>query len=536
MPNVTFAVKNVKSEPIGSNDVFYQEFSKAHFESGTLVRAAATVDNVLTPFLSQTFNYTGAVQDVILPAGVYKLQLWGARSGDGVGATGTRGLGGYTEGVITLTEPTTLHVYVGQEGGTRGGPIGTAGGWNGGGNGIASSLFGGGGGGGGTDIRIGGNTIADRVIVAGGGGSPAYNSLNGGHGGGLSGNAGGGTIGGGGGTQLAGGSPNGALWQGGGAVNRNGGGGGGYYGGGGGTGANYTGGGGGGSSYIDDEVITNGLTEAGVNAGNGKVIIDLISENDAYRITDPIDLSMFGSAPVFNTVTIANVPEGEDLRLYSAVNTNAGVAPPIEDFVLMENYESISGIVEGSDLAGKYLWIYQFLDGRTLSLSKFVIGEGAFEWAQIYFNGQIVDTDVNGEAVFSGVADGVHTYRIEIVSMKYPKKDGYQVYSIDEYIEGTVTVAGVDIQEDVTVDFKEVRVTNFGLQIDVLNDAITKLTNFGLQIDVLNDPAITKLTNFALQVEVGEYYSVSKPLRTRPVPAKARVFPVYANARVTGIP
>lgn len=82
----------------------------------------------------------------------------------------------------------------------------------------------------------------------------------------------------------------------------------------------------------------------------------------------------------------------------------------------------------------------------------------------------------------------------------------------------------------------EARLTNIGLQVDVKEKPVARMTSYGLQVDIFADPAQSRMTNFALQVEVGEYYITAKPLRTRPVPAKARVFPVYANARATGIP
>lgn len=76
--------------------------------------------------------------------------------------------GGYSEGEIKLTKGTKLYVYVGGRGNHGTSTAYTAhsgGGYNGGGN----AGYGGGGGGGATDIRIGGDTLYDRVIVAGGG-------------------------------------------------------------------------------------------------------------------------------------------------------------------------------------------------------------------------------------------------------------------------------------------------------------------------------------------------------------------------------
>ena len=193
----------------------------------------------------QTFQYTGAAQDWVVPYGVTSayFQVWGAE-GRGfdcdAGCRFQAGDGGWAAATIPVTPRSTVRVMVGGEGGPN------AGGFNGGGGG-------GNGGGGASDIRIGGTALANRVLVAGGGGGTGgcadqSTSPFGGYGsGGPNGWAGqsscGGTAGGGG-TQASGGSPNGALGQGG--AGGSGGGGGGYYGGGGGQ---STGAGGGGSGF-----------------------------------------------------------------------------------------------------------------------------------------------------------------------------------------------------------------------------------------------------------------------------------------------
>ncbi len=119
------------------------------------------------------FNYTGGVQSVALDAGTYKLQVWGA---DGGGYNGKGGMGGYSEGMLTLTSKTTLYIVVGGSPvDVTSGSAGTIveGGYNGGGSAKISAYSGtytyAQGGGGGTDIRIGTNSLYARVIVAGGG-------------------------------------------------------------------------------------------------------------------------------------------------------------------------------------------------------------------------------------------------------------------------------------------------------------------------------------------------------------------------------
>ena len=86
------------------------------------------------------FDYTGAVQSVTLPKGTYKLECWGAQGGnrsqDSASATVTgSGLGGYSIGILTLTQLTTCYIYVGGQGGMSSstGNVKVEGGFNGGG-------------------------------------------------------------------------------------------------------------------------------------------------------------------------------------------------------------------------------------------------------------------------------------------------------------------------------------------------------------------------------------------------------------------
>lgn len=134
------------------------------------------------------YAYTGAVQSVTLPKGVYKLEVWGAQGGS-YGTNSTGGNGGYSIGIITLTAETVLYIYVGGQGtySTTSGSF-VAGGFNGGGK--AGYRYGGSGGGA-SDIRIGTDSLYSRVIVAGGGGGGwGYSNYNGGVGGGISGGQG----------------------------------------------------------------------------------------------------------------------------------------------------------------------------------------------------------------------------------------------------------------------------------------------------------------------------------------------------------
>ena len=128
------------------------------------------------------YSYTGNVQSVTLPAGRYKLEVWGAQGGRGTySEAGTGGQGGYAKGEIIFNSTTTLNIYVGGQGrnaieaNSGSYVVDNPGGWNGGGMGghMAGS------GGGATDIRLGGTALSNRIIVAGGGGGGGQQSSGG---------------------------------------------------------------------------------------------------------------------------------------------------------------------------------------------------------------------------------------------------------------------------------------------------------------------------------------------------------------------
>ena len=227
----------------------------------------------------QTFSYTGSEQTLTIPSSVSSITIksWGAQGGfDGSTAGGK---GGYSTGSVSVTAGDNIYIYVGGQGASGSGnaACNLVGGWNGGGNTgttCCSNAGGGAGAGGGaSDVRIGGNSLGNRVIVAGGG-SGAGSNYQGAEGGGLAGGNGRSYAGvtATGGSQSAGGNAgghynphscsagtNGALGQGGiGDGNDGGGGGGGYYGGGGGA---NNGQGSGGSGYIGG--VSSGSTIAG---------------------------------------------------------------------------------------------------------------------------------------------------------------------------------------------------------------------------------------------------------------------------------
>jgi hypothetical protein len=281
------------------------------------IRAADNATGVHLIEHNKTFDYTGKEQTFIVPAGVTRLTVV-ARGGEGAGSStppsyDPPGFPGRIYAVIRVHHGEKLYVFVGGSG--------SDGGYNGGGTGGKAGYGGGTGnaGGGASDVRMGSDTLKDRIIVAaGGGGSGAadlYGYDQGGDGGGLSGKSGGGggPYSGGGGTggrqrkggaggaggtgdkSSANGKPGakGTLGSGGSGGNGGpgissgdsglpgGGGGGGYYGGGGGGGSGATykyydesqgGGGGGGSSYIEPSAITSRMWTGWREKGDGRVI------------------------------------------------------------------------------------------------------------------------------------------------------------------------------------------------------------------------------------------------------------------------
>ena len=148
---------------------------------GGAITRGFTINQAACPFPVgdvKNFSYTGSYQEAELPAGQYKLQCWGAQGGSNAAASSygitakAGGKGGYSEGIITLSQKTTVRIYVGGQGSS------SAGGFNGGGSTTGSASYNSdneqgvsrmGGGGGATDIRLSDGALLSRMIVAGGG-------------------------------------------------------------------------------------------------------------------------------------------------------------------------------------------------------------------------------------------------------------------------------------------------------------------------------------------------------------------------------
>lgn len=184
--------------------MFFNEDINTLFVGGTSVSAVYMESEQVWPVglpvgTTFDFDYTGTVQSVELPKGKYKLQCWGAQGGSVTGTYAVAGSkGGYSEGILTLTETTTLYVFVGGQGTSYTSAASQTsttvinGGWNGGGAGVRTARYNSSntdgrsfprGGGGATDISTvtsdlsysSGRTTRDsasllaRCIVAGGG-------------------------------------------------------------------------------------------------------------------------------------------------------------------------------------------------------------------------------------------------------------------------------------------------------------------------------------------------------------------------------
>jgi len=220
--------------------------------SGTrIVSVFSTEDTPSFPDVIQTYIYTGANQDILVPTNYSFCEyiIWaaaGSRGQDNVTnmATYRGGAGGATTGILAVTGGETLIAIVGQ-GGLSANPSFTtrAGGYGGSGScAMPSGDYRSGRGGGRSAIR----RISEELATAGGGGGGGVQpSSLGGVGGGTT----GGSTAAGGGTQSAGGVGStgtaGSAFQGGNGAAYGGSGGGGLFGGGGGGNATNNGGGGG---------------------------------------------------------------------------------------------------------------------------------------------------------------------------------------------------------------------------------------------------------------------------------------------------
>ena len=132
------------------------------------------VGDTITMTYSKDRSQNASGEEVKL---LIKLQSTSTNYNIGEKYLSTGACGGYSEGVLSLAEQTTLYLYTGGQGGSSTSSTWnteTAGGFNGGGKGkvryYSKRYSSSGGGGGASDIRIGQDSLYARIIVAGGGG------------------------------------------------------------------------------------------------------------------------------------------------------------------------------------------------------------------------------------------------------------------------------------------------------------------------------------------------------------------------------
>lgn len=139
---------------------------------------------------SMVLNYTGCMQQIVIPPSVTQVTIMAYGAQGGSNAQGVLGgIGGMATGILTVSPGQSLNVYVGGSNGFNGGGIASN---------TACTSATGGNGGGASDVRVIGTSLNDRVIVAGGGGGAGGNRIAG-CGRGSGGGGGGGYYGGGGG-------------------------------------------------------------------------------------------------------------------------------------------------------------------------------------------------------------------------------------------------------------------------------------------------------------------------------------------------
>jgi len=333
----------------------------------------------------------------VVPAGVTGItfDIQGASgSGDNYSGAPNPGNGSRVQGYFAVTPGEALSINVGGQGGLAT-TLGATGGWNGGGNAYYYPLLGatggtGGAGGGASDIRVGGNSLTNRVIVAGGGGGNGWDSPYGAYYGG----AGGGLIGGssqpnvegssaGGGTQVNGGAAatrtgwvsgtNGSLGQGGNGSALGGvagGGGGGYYGGGGGV----WNGGGGGSDFTDPTQTSLVTHTPGYRTGDGIVKLTYnvagtytisnwsggaysagFADVTASLPSSPITVSVPSAAPAGTYTAILTISNGTCGSVSYPISITINPIPNITDVLTNQtvcNGLSTTGVTFTGSVAG----------------------------------------------------------------------------------------------------------------------------------------------------------------------------------------
>lgn len=193
--STTYATINSSSGKVTAKTSDGSAVVTATIAEGTNYLSATASYNLYVFATIHNYDYSASVKSLTLPPGSYKLQCWGAQGGESpqtITSDRYGGKGGYSEGVLTVSEEKTVYIFVGGRGNGQSGA--TQGGWNGGGAcyGGKQTVFGGdrtytsypASGGGATDIALTTSSMnysngvtnrsaasyKSRMIVAGGGG------------------------------------------------------------------------------------------------------------------------------------------------------------------------------------------------------------------------------------------------------------------------------------------------------------------------------------------------------------------------------
>jgi hypothetical protein len=249
MPRMTIAQMIAIPSPVVGLMVYNTDCNVLQYYNGTMWVRVLSMTNASSTTSNQTFIYTGATQNFVVPACVTSVTIkaWGAGGGggghDGGSGGSTGGGGGYSTTTVAVTPGDVLQVYVGLGGRAGSSAVTNSGGGTtaygyclggSGGNAGGTGSSGGGGGGGGSTGVVNSTTTAVLCVASGGGGGGGAGNVGGQKNGGAGGA--GGTAGSTGGSGAFGGAAGGnSTCAGGNATNRGvpdgggpGGGGGGY--------------------------------------------------------------------------------------------------------------------------------------------------------------------------------------------------------------------------------------------------------------------------------------------------------------------
>jgi len=285
-----------------------------------------------------SFACTHAAVDWVVPAGVTTVDIvaTGASGLASFGGGHAGGLGAKVTGTVAVTAGATLHVRAGCSDGFNGG-------------GTTGALDSYSNGGGASDVRLGGDSLGNRVITAAGGGGGGVEGAGGSAQGAIGGNGAGGLNDGLGATLSSGGFRGGYLGQGGDGEPRVGGGGG---------GGGVYGGGGSGSFLVGDKdtfSTPGGGGGAGSSAGPaGSTIVTAAAPGDgsvalSWIATNPVD----PPAPIPTTTTMTDTPNPSQLGEVVTLNIKVASANgPVPGNVKVTGFDPDSTIVVPLDAAG----------------------------------------------------------------------------------------------------------------------------------------------------------------------------------------